>query len=156
MRVRDAGPADIETLVAFNAAMAEETEDLVLDEQVLRRGVTRLVRDRGLGRCLVAETDEDGVLGTLSVTQEWSDWRCGLFWWIQSVYVVPEARGRGVFTELYDRVRTLGRQTPDVIGLRLYVERNNVRAQRAYARLGMEETAYRIFEVEFAGDGSDV
>jgi Acetyltransferases len=151
MQIRDAGPKDVETLVAFNAAMAEETEDLVLDERVLRRGVKRLIEDPALGRCLVAETDE-GVVGTLSVTSEWSDWRCGLFWWIQSVYVAPEARGRGVFSDLYDHVQDLARAEPDVIGLRLYVERNNVRAQRTYARLGMEETAYRVYEVEFDAD----
>ena len=151
MYVRAAEPQDVETLVAFNAAMAEETEDLVLDERVLRGGVRRIVEDPSAGLCIVCETDEAGVVGTLSITREWSDWRCGWFWWIQSVYVVPEVRGRGVFTELYDHARDLARESEEVIGLRLYVEHGNVRAQRVYARLGMRETAYRIYEETFGG-----
>jgi GNAT superfamily N-acetyltransferase len=148
MEIRNARPGDIEHLVEFNRAMALETEDKPLDVDVLRRGVTRFVTDGSLGRCLVA-VQGDEVLGTLSVTSEWSDWRNGLFWWIQSVYVRPEARGAGVFTMLYAHTERLARADPEVIGLRLYVERENERAQRTYARLGMHETDYRIYEVEF-------
>ena len=148
MEIRSAGPGDVEHLVEFNRAMALETEDKALDVEVLRRGVTRFVADASLGRCLVA-VQGDEVLGTLSVTSEWSDWRNGLFWWIQSVYVRPEARGAGVFTMLYAHIERLAREAPDVIGLRLYVEQDNERAQRTYARLGMHETDYRIYEVEF-------
>lgn len=146
--VRSATVEDVDALVRFNTAMALETEDKRLDPEILRRGVTRLVSDPSLGRCLIADTGGEAV-GTLSVTQEWSDWRCGLFWWIQSVYVLPEARGQGVFEALYQSIENEARSDPAVCGLRLYVERENERAQRTYARLGMHETAYRIFETEF-------
>ena len=146
--VRSATVEDVDAPVRFNTAMALETEDKRLDPEILRRGVTRLISDPSLGRCLIADTG-GATVGTLSVTQEWSDWRCGLFWWIQSVYVLPEARGQGVFEALYQAIENEARGDPAVCGLRLYVERQNERAQRTYARLGMEETAYRIFETEF-------
>lgn len=146
--VRNATLEDVGGLVRFNTAMALETEDKLLDPEVLRRGVTRLVSDPALGRCLIADSGGEAV-GTLSVTQEWSDWRCGVFWWIQSVYVERAARGRGVFEALYRYVEGEAKRDPEVCGLRLYVERENERAQRTYARLGMHETAYRLFETEF-------
>lgn len=146
--VRAATLEDVNALIGFNTAMALETEDKHLDPEVLRRGVTRLVSDPRLGRCLIADSGGEAV-GTLSVTQEWSDWRCGLFWWIQSVYVERAARGHGVFEALYRYIEGEAKRDPEVCGLRLYVERENERAQRTYARLGMHETAYRIFETEF-------
>ena len=149
VNVRAAQPSDVDDLVDWNAAMALETEDKRLDRAVLRRGVERLLADPAAGTCYVA-VDADGAgLGTLSLTREWSDWRAGWFWWIQSVYVRPEARAQGVFTALYRHAESLARAEPDVIGLRLYVERDNTRAQRTYARLGMHETDYRLYEVGF-------
>lgn len=145
--VRAATSADVEAIARFNEAMALETEDRRLDPGTIRRGVRRVLERRELGFYLVAE-GPSGPLGCLLVTYEWSDWRDGLFLWIQSVYVSPEARGRGVFTALYDRVAQLARTRGDVCGLRLYVERENLRAQRTYARLGMAETAYRLWEAE--------
>jgi GNAT superfamily N-acetyltransferase len=89
------------------------------------------------------------AVGTLMFTREWSDWRNGDWWWIQSVYVAPEHRRQGVYRALYRHVEQLARATPDVIGLRLYVERDNQRAQQTYTALGMVDAGYRIFEAEF-------
>jgi GNAT superfamily N-acetyltransferase len=145
--LREASRADIAALVAFNAAMAWETEHKRLDPARLSPGVAAVFDDPRRGFYLVAERAGTPV-GGLLVTFEWSDWRCGDWWWVQSVYVVPEARGQGVFGALYraieDRARSAG-----AVGLRLYVERDNRRAQRTYAALGMEETAYKMYEQAF-------
>jgi ribosomal protein S18 acetylase RimI-like enzyme len=85
----------------------------------------------------------------MMITYEWSDWRNGLFWWIQSVYVEPRFRSQGVFKALYRHVEHLARTTPGVCGLRLYVENSNSQAQEIYQRLGLQRTAYQMFEVDF-------
>ena len=144
-RIRAAASSDLEALVDFNAAMAEETEALTLDRARLRRGVAALLAEPARGRYRVAELDGE-VVGALLLTYEWSDWRCGDWWWIQSVYVRPEARRRGVFRALYRSVEDEARADPGVCGLRLYVERDNVTAQNTYASLGMAETHYRMYE----------
>jgi GNAT superfamily N-acetyltransferase len=149
--VRDASRDDIEALVEFNAAMALETEHKVLDPEVLRRGVHGVFERSSRGFYLVAE-QHSAVTGGLMVTTEWSDWRCGDWWWLQSVYVRRAHRGQGVFAALYAEVERRARSGA-AIGLRLYVERDNHRAQRTYANLGMRQTAYRLFEREFAGAG---
>jgi GNAT superfamily N-acetyltransferase len=145
--LRDATLADLDALVEFNAAMAWETEHKRLDPAVLRPGVAAVFDDPRRGFYRVAER-AGTVVGGLLVTYEWSDWRCGDWWWIQSVYVRPEARGHGVFGALYRDVAARARAA-GAVGLRLYVERDNQRAQRTYAALGMDETAYRLFEQEF-------
>jgi GNAT superfamily N-acetyltransferase len=132
-------------LVQFNAAMALETEALTLDPQRLRAGVTALLADPGRGRYRVAVAGDE-VVGALMLTREWSDWRCGDWWWIQSVYVRPDWRRRGVFAALYRSVEAEARANPEVCGLRLYVERDNRQAQQTYGSLGMQETHYRLFE----------
>lgn len=144
--VRKATSADCDTIARFNAAMALETENKTLDAAVIGAGVQRFVSDAQLGFYLVAERD-GALVGCLGITYEWSDWRNGLFWWIQSVYVEPGARRSGVFRHLYDHVSAMASKMPDVCGLRLYVEKENTRAQQTYANLGMEETDYRLFEV---------
>ncbi|MCE3005110.1 MAG: GNAT family N-acetyltransferase [Xanthomonadaceae bacterium] len=146
-RLRDATRADLESLVAFNAAMALETEHKRLDPALLRPGVAAVFDDPRRGFYLVAERGGT-VVGGLLVTWEWSDWRCGDWWWVQSVYVVPPARGQGVFGALYRAIEARARAA-GAVGLRLYVERDNRRAQRTYAALGMEETAYRMYERPF-------
>ncbi len=144
--VRRATLDDAATIAGFNAAMALETEDKVLPPETIGAGVRRFLSDEALGFYLVAER-EGAVVGCLGITFEWSDWRNGLFWWIQSVYIEPDSRRLGVFRQLYDHVNELARQEDDVCGLRLYVEKDNVRAQQTYANLGMTETDYRLFEV---------
>ena len=145
MIVRVAIAGDGSTLAGFNRAMALETESRVLETEHLLPGVEAVLRDPGNGFFVVAETD-GAVVGALLVTYEWSDWRNGRFWWIQSVYVRPEYRRCGVYRRLHEFVRERARATADVVGFRLYVERENVDAQRTYSALGMHETAYRMYE----------
>jgi len=146
--VRVATAADAEFLVRGNAAMALETEDLSLDLDRLRDGVHALFEQPGRGVYYVAELDGQRA-GQMMITYEWSDWRNGLFWWIQSVYVEPRFRSQGVFKALYRHVEHLARTTPGVCGLRLYVENSNSQAQEIYQRLGLQRTAYQMFEVDF-------
>ena len=128
--------------------MALETEHLTLDPGRLQSGVQRLVEDSSKGFYLVA-WDDGRIVGQLMITFEWSDWRNGTFWWIQSVYVEPAYRGRSVFKALYRHIENMARTTPDVCGLRLYVEGENHRAQEVYRRLGMTTTPYQMFEIDF-------
>ena len=148
--VRPAEARDVRALVEFNRAMARETEGRELDAGVLIRGVEGLLREPRYGFYAVAEcrppAGAPGTVGSLMVTYEWSDWRNGLFWWIQSVYVRPDWRRRGVYRRLYEFVKTRAAATGGVRGFRLYVERENRVAQQTYASLGMEETHYRMFE----------
>lgn len=146
--VRLAGVADAEFLVRGNAAMAVETEHLSLNLDRLRDGVHALFENPERGVYYVAEIDGRRA-GQMMITYEWSDWRNGTFWWIQSVYVEPEFRGRGVFRAIYRHVESLARQDQGVCGLRLYVENNNERAQATYERVGMSRTVYQMFEVDF-------
>lgn len=148
--IRPARPEDLDALVDFNAAMALETEQLTLDPERLRAGVALLLADAAKGQYRVAKRDGT-VVGALMLTREWSDWRCGDWWWIQSVYVRPEARRCGVFRALYDSVEREARARADVCGLRLYVERDNAHAQATYNALGMAEAHYRMFEVSTRG-----
>jgi len=143
--VRPADGSDLDTLVRFNLALARESEGRVLNESVLRAGVAALLADRDKGRYFVAHTDSQTV-GQLLVTYEWSDWRNGWFWWLQSVYVRPEHRRRGVLRVLVNYVLNLARANGRVIGLRLYVESANLLAQEVYRRLGFEATGYRVME----------
>ncbi len=146
--VRPATPADREALVAGNAQMAFETEQLVLDPARLAAGVDAVLSDPQKGFYLVADAN-GRVVGHLLVTYEWSDWRNGWWLWIQSVYVFPEARRGGVYRALHEAVRARVATHPEpVAGIRLYVERDNTRAQATYAALGMRETAYRLWEEE--------
>lgn len=145
--VRAANRSDISHVVQWNAAMAWETERKTLDPVVLERGVTAVFDEPRRGFYLVAE--QAGVaVGCLLVTYEWSDWRAGDFWWIQSVYVVETARRLGVFRRLYEAVEKRASQA-GAVGLRLYVETENERAQRTYAGLGMSRCHYYMYEAEF-------
>ena len=145
MQIRVATPADAGVLVEFNAAMALETEGKELLPEVIGAGVRSLLQRESSGFYLVAE-DSGRVVGSLLVTKEWSDWRNGDFWWIQSVYVRPEFRRRGVYKRLYRHIQEMAAKDPGVCGFRLYVERENARAQTTYRALGMKETRYLVFE----------
>jgi ribosomal protein S18 acetylase RimI-like enzyme len=143
--IRRATPADVPVIVEFNRRLAEETENKALDAEVLTRGVKATFADPHKGPYFVAE--EGGrVVGQLQITFEWSDWRNGWMWWIQGVYVSAGARRRGVFRALYDHVYQAARADPEVIALRLYVERDNAAAQQTYESLGMSRTGYLLFE----------
>ncbi|HVN43487.1 MAG TPA: GNAT family N-acetyltransferase [Steroidobacteraceae bacterium] len=150
LTVRSAEFRDLEFIARGNAAMALETEHRSLDEYTVRRGVLAAFEEPARGRYFVVETD-GRVVGQLLITYEWSDWRNGAFWWIQSVYVLPEARRSGAFRALYQHVEGLARRTPEVCGLRLYVELDNERAQATYRRCGMVDAGYRVMEVDYSG-----
>lgn len=143
--VREAEARDLEALVGFAAAMARETEDKELDGPTLRAGVAALLADPARGRTFVVES-EGTVVASLMLTFEWSDWRNGFWWWIQSVYVAPAARRRGHYRTLHEHVRALAARQDDVCGLRLYVETANTGAQATYRAMGMSEAPYRIYE----------
>jgi ribosomal protein S18 acetylase RimI-like enzyme len=145
IRIRLAAGGDAQALIDFNCAMALETEKKELLPEVIGAGVRALLGNPASGFYLVAETDGLAVAGLL-ITKEWSDWRNGSFWWIQSVYVRPEWRRKGVYRSLYRHVQELAAKDPAVCGFRLYVERENRRAQETYGALGMKETHYRVFE----------
>lgn len=145
--VREATPADRDFLVDCARAMALETEHKELAVATLRAGVAALLADPTRGRVFIADAD-GAPAATLMLTYEWSDWRNGFFWWIQSVYVVPAERRRGLYRVLHEHVRDLAARSDGVFGLRLYVERDNVNAQATYRRMGMAETPYRIYEEE--------
>jgi ribosomal protein S18 acetylase RimI-like enzyme len=143
--IRRGLPEDSSVLAGFNISMARETENLELLPEVISAGISAILADPGRGFYLVAELNRE-IAGALMVTSEWSDWRNGFFWWIQSVYVRPEFRRSGVYRSLHEHLRQLANSEPGVCGLRLYVERENSRAQATYSRLGMHETHYLLYE----------
>ncbi len=148
INVRRAVAADAGFIVESNVAMALETEGLTLDEGLVRPGVAAVLSDGSLGFYLVAEINGRPA-GQLMITYEWSDWRNGLFWWIQSVYVRPEYRRRGVYRALHRHAAEAAQVAGGVCGLRLYVEQDNATAQQVYASLDMRRTRYQMYEVEF-------
>jgi len=148
LSIRDAMIDDLEIVAEFNQRLARETESRSLDPATLSKGVARALGDQSLCRYFVAEV-EGRIVGQTMVTYEWSDWRCGLFWWFQSVYIDRDFRGRGIFRALYEHVAELARATPDVCGLRLYVERENEPAIATYGRLGLSPTGHLVCEQDW-------
>ena len=145
LQIRKAHAGDAGHIADFNRAMALETEGKALIPELIAAGVRRLLAEPALGFYAVAE-HEGEVIGCLMVTNEWSDWRNGLFWWIQSVYVTQPWRRRGVYRRLYDFIRELAQSEPGVCGFRLYVDKETTTAQRTYSSLGMAPTDYLIYE----------
>lgn len=150
IHVRDAGVHDIDRIVEWNLRLAEESEDKSLDRMVLAEGVRRGMQRPELCRYFVAELDGTPV-GTTMLTYELTDWRCGLIWWLQSVYVEVGARQRGVFRAIYAYIESLAREEPEVRGLRLYVRFDNERARKTYEAMGMSPSGYEVFEQDFGG-----
>lgn len=148
LRVREATTADRETLILVNTGLAKETEGKHLDPSTVGAGVDAVVADPGRGFYIVCETDDGSVAGGLMVTTEWSDWRNAWYWWIQSVYVFPAHRRKGVYTMLHRHVEAVARERGDVCGIRLYVDRDNARAQSTYRHLGMTQARYDLYEVD--------
>ncbi len=145
MIIRRALSQDASELAEFNISMARETESMELIPEVITAGVRAMIKNPQMGFYLVVELDNN-IQASLMITTEWSDWRNGIFWWIQSVYVRPQYRRQGLYRELYARVKELAEQEPAVCGFRLYVARDNSNAQKTYQSLGMQETDYKIFE----------
>lgn len=158
LRIRGAVHADAARLADWARTMARETEHLELDAATVREGVAQGIADPAKARYFVAVHEvplagDEAIaepVGMLMLTREWSDWRCGHWWWIQSVYVAPVHRRAGVFRALYAHVHALAAADPDALGLRLYVERDNDAAKATYAALGMRDAGYRIFEAAIA------
>jgi len=151
-KIRRGTVEDVSTLVEFNVSMARETENKILESATVQRGVRAMFDGRGAGFYLVAQIDAAAlcdVVGALMVTYEWSDWRDAWFWWLQSVYVRPDFRRRGVFRALYQALQQEAESRPDVCGLRLYVERENNNAQQTYQSMAMNKTPYLMYENEF-------
>lgn len=148
INVRRAVPEDLEAIVRFNAAMALETEGKVLDLKQLREGVAAVFQHQDLGFYCVAEVDAR-VVGQLMITTEWSDWRNSNYWWIQSVYVEAGHRRRGVYRTLHNFVAAEAREKGGIRGLKLYVDRDNKRAQEVYDSLGMSHSNYDLWEIDF-------
>lgn len=148
--IRDARPNDVATIVEFNRRLALETEGKALDLATLERGVARALAAPPACRYFLAESG-GRVVGQVMITYEWSDWRDGVFWWLQSVYVEQPARGQGVLRALVDHVKRLAIDTADVRGLRLYVEQHNHVAQETYRRLGLRPGGYLVYEDDWSG-----
>jgi len=145
MEVRFATVEDADTIARFNQAMALETENKVLADEVIGAGVRTLLKNPRDGFYVVAEM-EGVIAAALMVTTEWSDWRNGFFWWIQSVYVKKEYRRQGLYSEMYRFVKNEAGKRSAVCGFRLYVEKDNLRAQKTYEALGMERAHYLLYE----------
>ena len=148
IEVRRAVSEDLETVVGFNVAMALETEGKSLELDLVRQGVQEVLNNQQRGFYLLAEINRR-VVGQLLITDEWSDWRNGYFWWVQGVYVAPDCRRQGVYRALDNQVRDEARRLGNIRGLRLYVERDNHVAQRVYNSLGMSLSHYDMYEIEF-------
>lgn len=148
LAIRPAVPEDVPTLVEFQAAMARETEGIELDPAVVTRGVRAVFEEPARGAYWVAERrgQTPTIAGSLLTTPEWSDWRAATVLWIQSVYVVPEERGRGVYRALHEHLRRAVEESPALAGLRLYVDRRNTGAQRVYEQLEMSAEHYTMYE----------
>jgi GNAT superfamily N-acetyltransferase len=146
--IRRGEPADAQALADHNVRMAAETEGRDLDAARTLSGVSRALADPGRGVYYVAE-DDGAVIGQLMVTREWSDWRDGWFWWVQSVYVRATHRGQGVYRALWEHVVATARAEGDICGIRLYVERENVNALAVYHRLAMVDAGYVMMEVDW-------
>jgi GNAT superfamily N-acetyltransferase len=147
-QIRPANIADAPFIADCNIRMAWETERRQLEPKIVAAGVESALQDSSKGIYYIAQADGEPV-GQMFITYEWSDWRNGNFWWIQSVYIVETFRSRGIFRALFEQVNALAKARADVCGLRLYVEAGNTRAKQVYARLGMHKTDYEIFETDF-------
>jgi GNAT superfamily N-acetyltransferase len=152
IKIRAAALADLPVIAAFNVRLARESEELALDPARVHSGVEAMFNDSAKGTYYVAEVAGE-VAGQLMITYEWSDWRNGNIWWIQSVYVKPEFRRAGVFRALFNHIRNLAGTRKDVCSLRLYVHAENTRAIQSYAQLGMTRTKYEIFELDVSREG---
>ena len=153
LSIRPATPSDGVGIVDFNFRLAVESENKTLDRSTLESGVAALLEDPGKGSYFLAATGSGEIVGQLMITYEWSDWRNGLFWWLQSVYVIPEFRKQGVFTELLNHVSALALGDPEVCGIRLYVDKDNAPAQSTYGARGFEHGNYELMEQVFAPSG---
>jgi ribosomal protein S18 acetylase RimI-like enzyme len=152
IKIREAALADAPVIADFNLRLAQESEDLELEPARVQAGVAAMLEDRAKGLYYVAEA-AGAVIGQTMITYEWSDWRNGNIWWIQSVYVKPELRRAGVFRAIFNHLQNLAQAQNEVCSIRLYVHAENTRACQSYERLGMTRTKYEIFELDVRKEG---
>ena len=145
MLIERANINDAEAIARFQVAMAKESENTILDKNLVTRGVTEALNDKNKGMYLVARNDEGLPVASLMITREWSDWRCTWYWWIQSVYVRPEYRRRGIYKAMYNKVKAMAKDE-NVLHINLYVDRENKAAISTYQSLGMTESHYLMYE----------
>ena len=143
--IRKGEKKDIDVIAKYNIAMALETENKILDDETITNGVSSIIKDKSKGQYWVMEIDSI-LVGQLMVTYEWSDWRNGMMWWIQSVYVEPHYRRHGVYSSLYNNLVKMAKLDSSCCGIRLYVEKENYKAQDTYKSLGMKNAGYEIME----------
>ena len=154
IEIRDATLADTAVIAAFNQKLAAETEGEILDSKIIGAGVAALLVDKSKGRYWVALINGE-IAGQIMITYEWSDWRNGNLWWIESVYVPERYRRQGVFSALYKHLQSLAENDPGVSGIRLYVEKQNARAKKTYLSLGMSVTNYDVMQTIFKPRAKD-
>lgn len=148
IKIRVARSTDKSRLVDFQMKMALETEGETLTKSSVAKGVKAAVDDPSIATIFVAEIEGvKGIVGSLMITDEWSDWRNGWVWWIQSLYVMPEYRNKGVFTALFEHINAIIESSPEVKGLRLYVDKRNTKAQKVYDAMGMNGSHYITYEM---------
>lgn len=135
---------DVALIAQFQIDMAMESEGLTLDAEKVLNGVSAVMKDNSKGKYLVARLDEH-IIASLMITREWSDWNCEWYWWIQSVYVLPSYRGKGIFSAMYSKVKEMAREE-GVVQIRLYVDKENIKARNVYQRLGMNECHYLMYD----------
>jgi len=145
IEIRKAKLSDTECIVELQLQMARETEELELDKTVVSKGVHGVFQEPARGTYWIAQ-QQGKVLGMLLAIPEWSDWRNATVLWIHSLYVIPEARGQGVFKKLYLNLKKQVEQSPELAGLRLYVDKRNKSAQKIYEKLGMDKHHYELYE----------
>jgi RimJ/RimL family protein N-acetyltransferase len=144
--IRKSEPADIAVIAEFQQQLALETENYHLDISIVKNGIKAMFDDRSLGMYFIAERNGE-IVGCHSITYEWSDWRNGMVWWIQSVYVVKSQRKHGIFKAMFDNLKEFVQKDPGIVGLRLYVDKTNLRAQEVYQKMGMNGEHYSVFEM---------
>ena len=143
--IRPSKSEDINILADFQMRLADETENIHLDKMIVSAGLKALFDDPTKGTYYVAEA-EGKIIGCFLITYEWSDWRNGMVWWLQSVYIVPLHRRKGVFKKMYNHILQTIQNDGSIIGLRLYVDKTNTRAQKVYQAMGMNGDHYTVFE----------
>ena len=145
MIIREAKKEDAHAIIDFQLAMAKETEEMELDPDILNKGIESLFNDTTKGQYYVLENN-DKIVGSVLTTYEWSDWRNGTIIWLQSVYILPEFRGKKLFSKMYDHLKQKVLNNSNLIGLRLYVDNRNLKAQKAYEKVGMNGDHYKTYE----------
>lgn len=145
IQFREAQSKDSAKIFQFQLAMALETEGQKLQEDLCQKGVEAVFQNPSLGSYYVCESGPK-IIGSLLITHEWSDWRNGMVWWIQSVYIEPEFRGKKIFSQFYQFIKSKAQANPQIRGLRLYVDQRNTHAQSVYKSIGMDGEHYKVFE----------